>query len=54
MFLLFSILFYFVFSVELTFELKQNEEQCFFQDLNNKQTSVVEFQVTTSTRLKGY
>lgn len=52
MFLLFSILFLnFVFCVELTFELKQNKEECFYQFLNNKQTSVIEFQVVTGGQM---
>ncbi|XP_033332890.1 transmembrane emp24 domain-containing protein 7 [Megalopta genalis] len=33
--------------VELTFELPDNEKQCFFQDITKNETAMLEFQVVT-------
>ena len=34
-----------ILATELTFELKENDEQCFFEEVNNGDNSNIEFEV---------
>ena len=51
MFLLVSLLFALIRGVEFTFELKEKDEQCFFEELKDQESSIVEFQVILNVLL---
>jgi len=51
MFLLVSLLFALIRGVEFTFELKEKDEQCFFEELKDQESSIIEFQVVTGGQM---
>ena len=42
-----------ILATELTFELKENDEQCFFEEVNKGDNSNIEFEVEFTVRPPG-